>query len=199
VVVTVMVGLGSGTVRMSEDVTWPAVVLVVGGAPPAEFVSLDVRTILLDEVAEGLPWGVALPDGTIVLAPVVVIALAVRALLSVEEGVILPDGTVVLAPVVVIALAVGMLLLSVEGEGRVVLPDGVVLAPVVVIALAVSVLLLLSVGGVVFPPVGVMSLGPVDVVVIVGVIPVLGSDIVGVVGVVGVEGGVVGGGADVGG
>jgi hypothetical protein len=37
VVVAVMVGLGSGTVRMSGVV----VVLVVGGGPPGEFVSLD--------------------------------------------------------------------------------------------------------------------------------------------------------------
>jgi hypothetical protein len=91
--------------------------------------------MILDKVAEGLPWGVALSDGTAVLAPVVVIVPA----------------------------AVGVLL-SVGGGP-----------------------------GVVFPPVGVMAIGPVDVV-------GPDSDVVDVVGVVGVAGGVEGGvGADGGG
>ena len=218
VLVAVMVGWGSGTVRMS-GVTWLAVVLVVGGGPPVGSGLLDVRVGSLGKVAEGLPWGVPLPDGTIVSAPVVVIALAAGSVLvlSVEGGVgiVLPDGTVVSALVVAIALAVSVLLLSVEGGLIVVLPDGtVVSAPVVGIALAAGVLLLFVEG--VFPPVGVMPLGPVDVVGIVGVLigtTVVGSDsdivgvvgvvvgggaddIVGVVGVEGVESGVVGGGTD---
>ena len=54
VVVAVMVGLGSGTVRMLEVVTLPAVVLAVGEGPTVEFGLLDVRVVLLDKVAERL-------------------------------------------------------------------------------------------------------------------------------------------------
>ena len=56
VVVAVMVGLGSGTVRMLEVVTLPAVVLAVAGGPTVEFGLLDVRLgrVLLDKVAERL-------------------------------------------------------------------------------------------------------------------------------------------------
>ena len=102
-------GWGSGTVRMSEGVTWPAVELLMGvgspaglgvglilsdkveEGPPAGFALVEAGVVSLDKVA-GLLWRGVLPDGTVVLAPVVAVVLTVSVLLSVEGRVALPPA-----------------------------------------------------------------------------------------------------------